>query len=215
MKIYKHEVPGSQTPTFRLTRTINVRKPLRGACCLSVASNVRNHKKRHTMSSLREIEIRAAQPEDRLPLYRMLELYQYELSDIWDQDLDSHGEFGFALDRYWSSKTCRPFVATVAGHFAGFALADEAVKIAQTGNWMDQFFVLKKYRRDSLGTKLAQHVFQALPGYWEVGQMPANLAAQAFWRRAVAAYTQNAYTEHTVTSGWWQGSVQSFTSGRT
>ena len=164
--------------------------------------------------STRDVEIRAARPEDRLPVYRMLELYQYELSDIWDQDLDAHGEYGYWLDRYWSSKHCTAFVVQVAGHYAGFALADEAVKVAKTGNWMDQFFVLKKYRRGGLGAKLAQHVFEALPGYWEVGQMPSNLSAQAFWRQVIAAYTSGAYTEHTLATGWWHGVVQTFTSNR-
>jgi predicted acetyltransferase len=165
-------------------------------------------------SSAHEVQIRTAHPEDRLPLYRMLELYQYELSDIWDQDLDSHGEFGYALDRYWSSEGCRPFVALAGGHYAGFALVDGAVKVSTSGNWMDQFFVLKKYRRSGMGTNLARQVFDAMPGYWEIGQMPSNLPARAFWRRVIAAYTGGVYSEHTVTSGWWTGVVQSFTSGR-
>jgi len=156
--------------------------------------------------------IRGALPEDRLPIYRMLELYQYELSDIWDQDLDGHGEFGYALDRYFQSSNCKAFVALVAGKYAGFALADRATKVAADGNWMDQFFVLKKYRRVQVGATLARAVFEALPGYWEVGQMPANLPAQAFWRRTIGEFSDNAHTEHAITAGWWQGIVQAFNS---
>jgi predicted acetyltransferase len=160
--------------------------------------------------SAETIEIRSARVADRPALQRMLELYQYELSDIWDQDLDAHGEYGYALDRFWSGDGCRAFVATVCGHYAGFALTDGAVKVGMSGHWMDQFFVLKKYRRGGLGAALARHVFDALPGAWEVGQMPNNLAAQVFWRRVVADHTKGAYTEHATTSGWWQGVVQSF-----
>jgi predicted acetyltransferase len=162
------------------------------------------------MPPAESFEIRAARAEDRPALQRMLELYQYELSDIWDQDLDAHGEYGYSLDRFWSGEGCRAFVATVSGHYAGFALADGAVKVGTNGHWMDQFFVLKKYRRSGLGAALARHVFDALPGRWEVGQMPGNLAAQAFWRRVIADCTKGAYTEHAITSGWWQGVVQSF-----
>ena len=156
------------------------------------------------------IEIRSARVEDRPALQRMLELYQYELSDIWDQNLDANGEYGYVLDRFWSGDGCRAFVATVSGHYAGFALADGAVKVGKSGHWMDQFFVLKKYCRSGLGAALARHVFEALPGRWEVGQMPGNLAAQAFWRRVIADYTKGAYSEHAISSGWWQGAVQSF-----
>jgi predicted acetyltransferase len=162
------------------------------------------------MSSARGIDIRQARLEDRLPLYRMLELYQYELSDIWDQDLDAHGEYGYALDRFWTAKECLPVVATVDGRYAGFALVDGAVKVGQSGNWMDQFFVLKKYRGRGLGKSLAYHTFDLRPGYWEVGQMTANAQALAFWRRIIEEYTGGAYTEHTLSSGWWQGVVQAF-----
>ena len=40
------------------------------------------------------VEIRRAVPVDRPALSRMLELYQHDLSDIWDQDLDAGGEYG-------------------------------------------------------------------------------------------------------------------------
>jgi predicted acetyltransferase len=159
------------------------------------------------------IEIHEARPEDRLPLQRMLELYQYELSDIWDQDLDARGEYGYSLGRFWADDGCHAFVATVSGHYAGFALADGAVKVGEKGHWMDQFFVLKKYRRSGLGAALARHVFEALPGRWEVGQMARNVAAQAFWRRVIGDCTMGTYTEYAVTSGWWQGVVQAFDAG--
>ena len=136
-----------------------------------------------------EASIRLASHEDRLPVYRMLELYQHDLSDIWDQDLDSHGEYGYALDHYWHEEGCHPFVATVAGKYAGFALVNRAVRVGTEGHWMDQFFVLKKFRRRGLGQSLATSVLAALPGRWEVGQMPANLGAQAFWRKVIGAYT--------------------------
>jgi hypothetical protein len=56
---------------------------------------------------------RRAAPHDRLPLQRMLELYQHDLSDIWDQDLDRHGEYGYPLDRYWADPRCVPYVFLV------------------------------------------------------------------------------------------------------
>lgn len=163
------------------------------------------------MAAETPFSIRTALPEDRLPLQRMLELYQYELSDFWEQHLDAHGEYGYALDRYWGHPACLPLLATWQGHPAGFALVDGAVRVGTQGHWMDQFFVLKRYRRAGLGARLAQHAFRARPGPWEVGQMTANLAAQAFWRRVIGAFTGGVYVEHTLTAGPWQGVVQAFT----
>ena len=162
-----------------------------------------------------DFEVRQATASDRLPIYRMLELYQHDLSDIWDQDLDCHGEYGYALDRYWDAEACCPFVATVGGRYAGFALVDSSVRIGTEGHWMDQFFVLKKYRRKGAGRLLAKAVFAALPGRWEVGQMPGNPHAQGFWRQVIGEYTGGRFKEHEVLGGWWQGVVQVFESPST
>jgi predicted acetyltransferase len=161
------------------------------------------------------IEIRRATREDRSALQRVLELYQHDLSDIWDQDVDADGLYGYDLDRYWRIERCVPFVATVGGRYAGFALVDGAVKVVAAeaglaGRWMDQFFILKKYRRQGLGRQLARAVFDALPGRWEVGQMLGNLPAQQFWRALIADYTHGQFTEHELRGGRWEGFVQVF-----
>lgn len=152
---------------------------------------------------------------DRLPIQRMLEFYQYDLSDIWDQDLDSHGEYGYPLDRYWDTEGFHAFVATADSKYAGFALVNQEVRIGTHGYWMDQFFVLKKYRRQGIGRSLAQSVFAALRGRWEVGQLPRNFPAQAFWREVVGKYTGGHFKEHEVRAGRWQGVIQVFESPAT
>ena len=75
---------------------------------------------------------------------------------------------------------------------------------------MDQFFVLKKYRRLGVGQLLASTVFSALPGRWEVGQLPRNAVAQAFWRKVISRHTGGHFREHEVRTGPWQGTVQVF-----
>lgn len=140
----------------------------------------------------------------------MLEFYQHDLSDIWDQDVDLHGEFGYSLDRFAYNKDCHAFVALADGKYAGFALVDRSVKVGASGCWMEQFFVMKKYRGAGVGKQLALRVFAALPGEWEVGQMPDNTPALAFWRAVIGELTQGDYREHTLTEGWWQGYVQVF-----
>ncbi|MBI5720368.1 MAG: hypothetical protein HZC37_22050 [Burkholderiales bacterium] len=42
-------------------------------------------------------ECRKAQLEDFPALEQMLELYQYELSDIWPQPLSAQGRYGYDL----------------------------------------------------------------------------------------------------------------------
>ena len=95
---------------------------------------------------------------------------------------------------------------------AGFALVNDEVKIASSGRWMDQFFVVRKYRRMGAGRVLARHAFVELPGHWEVGQILINHPAQAFWRSVIGEFTNGAYAERTLAGGSWEGVVQSFDS---
>ena len=159
---------------------------------------------------MKDLEVRPASADDRLALYRMLELYQHDLSDIWDQDLDIHGEYGYALDRYWADPACRPFVFLVGGRYAGFALVDASVSQAENELLMAQFFVLKKYRRQGVGRVAARAVFDRLRGRWEVGQMPLNRPAQAFWRHVIGEYTGGRFAEHDLDDERWQGMLQCF-----
>lgn len=156
------------------------------------------------------LEVSHATLADQLPLRRMLELYQHDLSDIWDQDLDVHGEYGYGLERYWSEPSHQAFVFRCDGHYAGFCLVDDDVCLRGNQLWMAQFFVLKKYRRRRVGERAAWQVFDTLRGAWEVGQMPGNDRATAFWRRVIGHYTNGRYVEHELHDQRWNGFLQCF-----
>lgn len=155
-------------------------------------------------------EFRLAAAQDFVAIGRMLELYQYELSDIWDQDLDDAGAYGYDLDQHRLGERFFAHVALVDGRYAGFALVAPAGVTRTEGCWMEQFFILKKHRRTGLGLALAAHVLDSHPGPWEIGQMPGNVAARDFWPAAVARLTAGNFSEVEVTGGWWQGTVQRF-----
>ena len=84
-----------------------------------------------------EIEIARASLEDRLPVFRMLELYQHDLSDIWDQDLDEHGEYGYELDRFMRQSNAWAYVFRLSCNLAGFALVDtRSASLGTTSGWI-------------------------------------------------------------------------------
>ena len=156
------------------------------------------------------LELRKANPEDFHALQQMLELYQYDISDIYLQDADAEAKYGYNLERHRRDERFHAHVALEGSQYIGFALVAPAIVTRKEGSWMEQFFVLKRYRRSGAGRALALHVFQSHPGPWEVGQMPGNHAAQAFWRNVIATATAGAFVELQVTEGWWQGVVQQF-----
>jgi len=157
-----------------------------------------------------EFHLRKAQPHDFAALQQLLELYQYELSDIWPQEADSEAKYGYDIQRHRQAERFHAHVALQESQYVGFALVAPAGVTRREGYWMEQFFIHKRYRGTGAGSALAKHVLSSYPGPWEIGQMPANHAAQAFWRKVISQVTGGAYVELVVTEGWWQGVVQQF-----
>ncbi len=154
--------------------------------------------------------IHQARPEDFPALEQMLEFYQYDLSDIWLQDLDHNARYGFDLTRHRKADRSRAYIAREESQFVGFALTAPAIVTRTEGTWMEQFFIFKRHRRSGAGRDLAKHVLLSHPGLWEIGQIPGNAVAQTFWRRVIGEVTGGEFNELQVTEGWWQGVVQQF-----
>jgi predicted acetyltransferase len=155
--------------------------------------------------------IRQAQREDFPAVEQLLELYQYELSDIWPQEMDESARYGFDLTRHKRAEGSRAYVAKLRSRLIGFALTAPAIVTRYDGTWMEQFFIHRQFRRTGAGRALARYVFQDNPGPWEVGQIPGNIAAMAFWRAVIGEMTNGTFVEIEVTQGWWKGVVQQFT----
>lgn len=163
------------------------------------------------MSTGPNLQVRRARRSDRLPLRNMLELYQHDLSEYWPYELDAHGLYGYpTLDYYWREAQHAAFVFLVDERYAGFALVNGNVLMPGNERWLAQFFVLRRYRRQGVASAAARIVFDRLPARWEVGELPDNLPAQAFWRRMIADYTHLQYSEQYVNEGDWEGFVQCF-----
>ena len=95
------------------------------------------------------LHLRAARPEDFPAVQQLLELYQYELSDIWPQDIDGQARYGYDLARHRLGQRFHAHVALVGTQYAGCALVAPAIVTRSTGHWMEQFFV----RRSSPSTR--------------------------------------------------------------
>ena len=157
-----------------------------------------------------ELEVRRAPPSEALVIGNLMELYRHDLSEFWDNDVDAQGRYGYDLDPYWRHDSHAAFSFLVQGRYAGFALVNNDVCLPDNNRWMAQFFVMRKYRRRGVASTAAKIIFDSLPGLWEVGQLPANISAQRFWRKLIADYTQGAFTDTLMSSDAWDGPLQCF-----
>jgi predicted acetyltransferase len=151
---------------------------------------------------MEDIEVTAAELDDKSVVRQLLELYGHDFSEFTDADVDAHGYYGYRyLDQYWTEPERRPFLFRVDRRWAGFAL----VRVGDPHD-MAEFFVLRKYRRRGVGMSAARDIFARFGGNWQVRQMAANTAATNFWRRAVPPTFEEEATDF--------GPVQRFSVGR-
>jgi predicted acetyltransferase len=153
-----------------------------------------------------KIDIVAATAEDFTVVSNLFQLYAYDMSEFMGFDVSSAGSFGLpqSLWNYWGGAAGMgelhwpaewrgfPFLVRADDKLAGFALVRQ---IAETHLDMGEFFILRKYRRTGLGAHVACEMFDRFPGTWDVRELPANLAAQAFWRKIISDYTNEQFEE--------------------
>lgn len=161
-----------------------------------------------------DIELVEAGEADRPALENLAQLYAYDFSEILGVDADNDGRFdSISLGDWPNGPDFRCFLVRVGGHLAGFALVHKGSALTDDPDVtdVDEFFVMRKYRRRGVGTEVARRLFDMFPGRWEVREVAANVAAQAFWRRVIGDYAGGRYEERLVEDERWQGPVQSFT----
>jgi len=66
-----------------------------------------------------------------------------------------------------------------------------------------EFFILKEYRNQGLGQRLAFTVFDAHNVNWSVKQLYSAERARAFWIKVIGKYTEGNYTEQLYEDEKW------------
>ena len=132
------------------------------------------------------------------------QLYLYDFSEFGSRDVGPEGLYDASyLDGFWSRQDRHPFLLGVDGQHAGFALVSTPEDSAHS---IQEFFVMRKYRRRGIGASAATQLFDMYPGEWKVHQFASNVAAREFWRGVINAYTSGRFTEtaHGGAEGWTQ-----------
>lgn len=159
------------------------------------------------------LNIQLAKYEEKYLLQNMLELLIYDLSEFENRDLNEFGKYGYCyLDLYWIEPERFPFILRVNEKLAGFALVNRATYTKSIERTIAEFFILKKYRHQGIGKKLAFYLFDQFPGKWEVRTLEKNLVAQIFWRKTIKQYAPESMQESLKAVDNWQNIIWTFTS---
>jgi predicted acetyltransferase len=142
-----------------------------------------------------DVELVTTAEADKPVLANLLQLYQYDFSEIRELDLTPHGTFTYRyLDSYFTESGREAYFVTVDGTLGGFALlrgdADD------DGSWnVAEFFVVRRYRRRGVARQAARLLFARHPGEWTLSFDRNNAPAAALWRTVVAEAATGEITE--------------------
>ncbi len=142
----------------------------------------------------RRVTLKPLAAPDR-PLWDALaHLYAYDFSEMFDIVLDSDGTFPAheCFDMVWTDPDRHARLIFVGGEIAGFGIVrwyDDAFEV-------EQFLVLRKFRRCGVGRRAAALLFDAFQGSWIVDQVPENAAAIQFWSSVIEEYTDGKASHH-------------------
>jgi predicted acetyltransferase len=160
-----------------------------------------------------EVQVVPIAEREQPVLRHLIDLYAHDFSEQMGLDVGEDGRFAFPdLAPYWRDPWRRPFFVRVDGKLAGFVLVHARSRLSGEDGVHDmaEFFIMRKYRRQGVGERVARQIFDRFPGAWEVRERPSNTGAIAFWRRVIDRYTRGQFREVTWDDQIWQGPVQFF-----
>ena len=133
------------------------------------------------------VSLRPLRRGDAAIVRRLVQLYIYDLVGVrWG--VEANGTYGSPRwhQQFWRRDDRHHFIVRVDGHPAGFALVRELPEAGGVPAYqMSEFFVLRKYRRRGVGTRVARALFARFPGRWELSVITWNVTARPFWRGVI------------------------------
>lgn len=132
--------------------------------------------------------------EEKQVLRNLMQLYKYDFTAFDPEDVDRMGLYDYPyLDYYFVEPDRQAYFIKIKGVLAGFALVRYTV-LTDTKEpvWeLVEYFVLKKYRREGVGSQAVREILAKHPGKWKIGVLENNIPALAFWRKITAACDPN------------------------
>jgi predicted acetyltransferase len=132
-------------------------------------------------------------------LRNLYEHYVHDMSEWLGIDTRDDGAFGFDTNSLWQGDYAI-YLARVGGSLAGFAVVGSSERWLGRPDVRDMkdFFVLRRFRHQGIGSAFATHLWNQYPGEWLIRVLVSNTSGLSFWRRAVREYTQGHFVETCV-----------------
>lgn len=137
---------------------------------------------------------------DDYPLVQnMARFYVYDLSRDCghissDWAIPENGLYEcFDFKNYFEDSSCKAYLVKVYDEIAGFVLLNQATKNPVNIWNMGQFFIIAKFQREGIATRVAHDIWKMHPGKWEVSVIPENKTALVFWEKVIRKFTHGSF----------------------
>lgn len=97
------------------------------------------------------------------------------------------------LSSYCEKSDRYAFMVKVNDELAGFALINKVGSSPDVDWNVGEFFITSKFQGKSVGSYVAEYIFNEFPGVWETSQIPENKAAIDFWGKVVSRYSNGKF----------------------
>ncbi|MCL1859565.1 MAG: GNAT family N-acetyltransferase [Oscillospiraceae bacterium] len=155
-----------------------------------------------------EIKIEPILIEQKSVFIQLMNLYNYDFTEFENEDINEYGYFNYSYTDYlWTDSNRHPFFIRVDGKLAGFVLVKENSGHYVNAHTINEFFIMKKYRRKGVGSFAAKATFDMFRGKWEVCQLPNNFPARKFWKSIISEYTEDDFQECGTENDEWVGFI--------
>ncbi len=127
----------------------------------------------------------------------LMQFYIYDFSEYLDYHVENDGLYKSYenLDSYWDDESRKfPYIVMKGKKYAGFILIQ---KVQSENDFfsIEEFFIMKKYRREGIGKASAIKIFNLYKGDWQIHQRENNLPARQFWKNVINEYTKGQFSE--------------------
>ena len=142
-------------------------------------------------------ELIYASKEYKDVINNLMQFYIYDFSEYLGYHVEDNGLYKpyENLDGYWNDENRKfPYIIMKGKKYAGFIL----IQKDQSENdffSIEEFFIMKKYRREGIGKAAAIKLFTLYKGNWQIHQRENNLPARGFWKNVIGEYTKGRFSE--------------------
>ncbi|TVZ41262.1 putative acetyltransferase [Alteromonadaceae bacterium 2753L.S.0a.02] len=136
-----------------------------------------------------KVSLQIIEPHSRPILENLFQYYMYDLEEFVMRGLEPDGRYSYDFslhDVYWQSEQHTPYFILQHGNLVGFALVRMQQGYEPTLCYdMEQYFVLRSYRKLGVGKSAFHQIATLHPGTWQIRVLPNSRGALSFWLAAV------------------------------